>query len=236
MTQYLIIVNLLDLIWHDVDVPADDLNPFFFKNNPVNYLDKLGTEGWTIYMYSSSTGDEIKRVKLFQKDPETYIINKLSIVRKLLGNVGILVNEHNIAEIITHANPSSFAIIDTTRDFPTGIARYSPIEIFELSDPPTIPLRALILIFQVSNITRMEQIRSYLLPHTGTKVPILPIDRNQRDIILNTLRTKYPDMPLFIIWSPVYRYSKDDNIIELTFFNRPDQDNIPKVIKYTWGY
>lgn len=42
----IVIVNAYDIMWNDVDLAPDDHNPFFFKEDPVQYLSNLANTKW----------------------------------------------------------------------------------------------------------------------------------------------------------------------------------------------
>ncbi|CAH6419158.1 Hypothetical protein HVR_LOCUS352 [uncultured virus] len=255
-----IIVNAYDLMWYDVDVGSDDPNPFFFKNNPIDYLGNLQEEGWTVYTYAGSSTDEVKRFKFPQKNPEEYLTRKLTVMITLFENVLNFVQEAELPKLIKAADASSFVIIDSTRPFYEGITRYSSIEIFELVDPPTIPTDAIVVLITDSSVSRWESVNQYLRNILGKETFLLDIPRDhnefiramnrynpekeiflidaQRDLneFFRAMKGYNPEKEIFIVWSPVYRYAREDRISGGYIFERPDQLNIPGVTVYTWGY
>ena len=143
-------------------------------------------------------------------------------------------SEAELPEIIAKADISSFAIVDPTRPFYPEIARYSPIEIFELVDPPTFPLNAIICIVRTDNINRWANVANYIKRNTNE--PARNLSENQ-DFRYEQIRgLKIARGPIFIVWSPIYRYTEDENEDVDPEFDRPDLDNIPGVTVYVWGF
>ncbi|CAH6419159.1 Hypothetical protein HVR_LOCUS353 [uncultured virus] len=228
-----IIVNAYDLMWYDIDIPGDDPNSFFFKNDPVTYLQSLKNEGWTIYLYASSMDDELNRLTFYQMNPPGYLSQKLyQIALKFEGpQIANFVNEVKLLDIIENAESSSFAIIDPTRKFRPGIARYSPIEIFELVDPPVIPPNFMISVVYTNSVSRGASLMNKMKIIIRKDVYEINGEKDNYDRLRGLVE------PLFLVWSPVYRYS-DNDIVLNNFYNveRPDQQNIPGVTVYTWGF
>ncbi|CAH6419163.1 Hypothetical protein HVR_LOCUS357 [uncultured virus] len=229
-----IIVNAFDIMWYDVDIQPNDTNPFFFKNNPFNYLLNLENNGWTVHLYTGSVTDEIKRSIIPRRDPENYLTEKLGSMMILFEEFSFI-SETELPEIIANADPSSFAIIDDDRPFYPEIAHYSPIEIFELVDPPTIPLDAITYTVSTNNADRWADVINYIRDNTGRSSLFLSSNRNDRYEQLIELGVV--DRPIYIVWSPIYRYTEDeDEVLYLdTQFDRPDRDNL-HITVYVWGY
>ncbi|CAH6419167.1 Hypothetical protein HVR_LOCUS362 [uncultured virus] len=240
-----IIVNAYDLIWHDVNIRPDDRKPFFFKNDPIEYFRNLRKEGWTIYKYySGSMADEAKRVKLYQDKPQVYLAGKLGMIDGSLIGIATTIIEDNLPLIIEQADSSSFAIIDPSREFYPGIARYSPFEIFETHIPPSVNPGDIVFQIEGANVGRLLDILKFL----GEDPNFFTIDdlsktRNARYEYLRSIKNRYPDNPILIIWSPVYRYSENDDIqrAKIGNFDRPDHDDYNKevggqITLHIWGF
>lgn len=58
MNPDVVIVNVDDLIWRDLSLDPNDINPFFFKEDPVAYLRNLHLQNWNIYLYRAPLTDE----------------------------------------------------------------------------------------------------------------------------------------------------------------------------------
>ncbi|CAH6419165.1 Hypothetical protein HVR_LOCUS360 [uncultured virus] len=240
-----IIVNAYDLIWHDVNIDPLDKNPFFFKNDPVEYFRNLRKNGWTIYKYySGSVVDEAKRVKIYHDQPQRYLTRKIAVMNVLFTGIVVPVTEDNLPLIIKRADSSSFAIIDPSRDFYPGIARYSPFEIFESADPPSINPDDIVFQVEGANIGRSTDLLTFLVQDPDfSEIYDLSNIRNTRYESLRRIR----EDPILIIWSPVYRYLRDkleDNIDErakIGNFDRPDYDDYNKevggdIVLHMWGF
>ncbi|CAH6419166.1 Hypothetical protein HVR_LOCUS361 [uncultured virus] len=243
-----IIVNAYDLMWHDVNIGPLDREPFFFKNDPVEYFRNLRKEGWTIYKYYSGLmDDEAKRVKIYQDKPFVYLTGKLGIMIDLLTGIAIPLAEDNLPLIIKRADPSSFAIIDPSRDFYPRIARYSPFEIFESVDPPSVNLGDIVFQVEGANVGRLLDVFAFLVQDPKfSEIDDLPSIRDDRYKYLRTIRAEHPNDPILIIWSPVYRYLRDkqEHDIERTMignYERPDYDDYRRevggqIVLRVWGF
>ena len=180
-------------------------------------------------------GEEIKRIKPYR------LAVKLANVKILLARTASFIEETGLPDIIKKADSSSFAIVASDRNFYPRIARYSPIEIFELVNPPIIPANAIVLTVTTTNISRSEEFDRYLQNITGERENFLRLSstKEKRRVELENLRTTQPNKQIFVVWSPVYRYpqNKTEGVIGAKYeFDRPDQDNFPGVTVYTWGY
>ncbi|CAH6419168.1 Hypothetical protein HVR_LOCUS364 [uncultured virus] len=235
-----VIINAYDLMWYDVDLRYNDRNPFFFKIDPVNYLRNLQNEGWVIYLYSGLIANEIEKTRFDKRHARQYLTQKLGIIMTLfMGIITATTEEENLQDIIANVSPASFIIIDPARPFYERITRYSPIEIFELVDPPTILPSAIVTVVDVDSVKRREEVQLHLEQITELPISIIPRNIHERFETLRHLRTQYPDRPILIVWSPVYRYSENDHPEENRYyrFERPDHEyNLRDVIVYIWGY
>ncbi|CAH6419162.1 Hypothetical protein HVR_LOCUS356 [uncultured virus] len=232
-----VIVNAFDIMWYDVDIGVDDLDPFFFKNDPFIYLSNLRNEGWTVHLYAAPVTDELKRSILYQRNPEQYLKNKLVNLTVMFEEFNFL-PETELPGIIANANSASFVIVDPNRPFYQEIARYSPIEIFELVAPPTIPPNVEVYMVNGNNLNRNVQVSNYLKNLTGKIISVLSANRDIRLNQIEKQRTIITNWgkQMFIVWSPVYRYNRNENLNRYHTFDRPDQDGVPGVTVYTWGY
>ncbi|CAH6419164.1 Hypothetical protein HVR_LOCUS358 [uncultured virus] len=237
MTVPTVIVNAYDLIWYDVNILPYDPSPFFFKNDPVTYLHNLTTEGWTICVYAESPTDEIARTRT-RINPKIYLTAKLRTMEFIFKRSGTInfIFVKDLPNIIKNANFSSFAIIDPIRPFYEGIARYSPIEIFELVDPPTVSPNTIVTIVNMSNIKRRERMHEYFTRIGPVTIYTVGGRTDYRLRNLNDISTKNPGKSILVVWSPVYRYSRKRQGKYILNFGRPDQLNIPGVAVYAWGY
>ncbi|CAH6419160.1 Hypothetical protein HVR_LOCUS354 [uncultured virus] len=225
-------------MWYDIDISPDDPNPFFFKNDPITYLENLQKERWIVRTYAGTPTDEAKKIILHQKNPEEYLSQKLNAMIRLFGKVLNFISETRLPKIVRTADASSFVIINPNRPFHEGIARYSPIEIFELVDPPTVPRYNIVGHVNTSYTTRNYQINTYLRMITKEKKAVInPLSnyRTERYDRISRLRP-LARVPVFVVWSPAYRYSENDQIQYYNHFDRPDQDNFYNVTVYVWGF
>ena len=251
MTIPTVIVNGFDLMWYDYDLSPNDPNPFFFKENPVQYLRNLNAEGWKIYIYFGPTDQEAKQNIIVERDPQKYLSTKAQVIMDLMGDFAeFSMLDDDLPETIADADPSSFVIIDANRQFPWNLARYTPVEIFGLVVPPTPGLVEPLtisrddIVYNVtpSDIKRGMDVAAYLRMLTENTLWGRNSNRNRniRIMQIEADKAKNPGKNIIVVWSPIYRYQRREDFslpggIQ-RYLDRPDQDNIPDVTVYIWGY
>ena len=230
MTVPTVFVNVFDLIWDDIDISVNDPHPFFFKEDPIIYLQQLKDQGWVIYPYFHNIIAEQDRL-MFNRNITSYFeaTDVLEFKYKMMENLlGPIINDDLLEEFIPRADSSSFIIANNDIEKKYNITRYTPFEIFGKVDPPNISPNTMAGIV-IGSYNRTPIVNTRL----GT---ILSSERNTRRLeVFNLMAHNYN---IIMVWSPVYRYQHDDNMIPiyLAEFDRPDQDNIPNVSCYVWGY
>ena len=238
MTVPTVIVNGFDLMWYDYDLAPDDPNPFFFKENPIQYLRNLNAEGWKIYIYFGPADQEAKENIIIRHNPQPYLSTKAQVIMDLMGDFAeFSMLGDGLPETIAGADPSSFVIIDANRQFPWDLARYTPVEIFGLVDPPAILPDDIVYHVVPSDIKRRKKVAAYLRELTDNRNLGLGRKRAERIMRITSWKAANPDKEMIVVWSPIYRYQRREDFYgPVTILDRPDQDNIPGVTVYIWGY
>lgn len=228
----LVIVNGYDLMWHDVYLDPNDPNPFFFKEDSVQYLRDLATKGWEVLMYFGPIDEERERCPYGNNyDVRRILMAKKRVMIKIFSPHITVFDRPD--EFFLHEfkydlySPSYFIIANSNRNYPESIARYSPIEIFGLVDP--FPK-------QVDNIYVLFTYHYGRETNLYKNAPFASPNRNERREQLDHIKRENPNKNIIMIWSPRYRYTPGPkrHIFNLDF-ERPDQDNFPDILCYVQG-
>lgn len=234
-----IIVNGYDLMWDDVNVKYNDPRPFFFKNDPVQYLGDLHNNGWRIILYwPHLTEFNIHRYPYNTKtNPMHWLKMRKDNISNLFNPFVEIINLNpgeTIADYVDRHKSSAASFIIANADHLYDVARYSPIEVFELpSMPPVIP-NTKYFVISSDNERRQFFITSPIYRATG-----LSPTKNDRRQTIENFQKDNPNVNIIVIWSLTYRYPLDQDPVKITNYftlDRPDQDNQPGVQYYNYGY
>ncbi|CAH6419822.1 Hypothetical protein HVR_LOCUS903 [uncultured virus] len=136
MTIPTILVNAYDLIWDDIDIDPNDVKPFFFKEDPVSYIRKLKSQGWSVFLYGEFIEKENERCTQFRH--VGWLYDKINVMSNLFDFLGPILSVYDIRDIVANADKSSPVIINHDREFLGKLDRHTPFEIFGTVDPPTL--------------------------------------------------------------------------------------------------
>lgn len=191
----------------------------------------------TIYIYSGPVDEEIKRGNYAYRDLKGVLTVKLITISELFRPFALFVNETEVQAVINNADASSFAIVEEGRKLLPGIARYTPIEIFGLVDPPHVsPYN---ILYVNGSVDRIVYFRKQFDRIVKRIIESFHPIRKRRIADFEKKRQQYPFNPIVVVWSPTYRYPPGTRPIDIyTYpkFDRPDQDNYPNARYYTWGF